>query len=937
MITPKRILAALCLCFAFASSLSATPTEILYLSGTGSDDTVDWEFKVNGGRNSGIWSTIPVPSNWEMQGFGTYRYWKDWDENPAPDSLGQYRHHFRIPDSWKDKRIDIVFGASMTDTSVRVNGHDAGPTHQGGFYQFAYEITDLIKQGEDNLLEVEVRKFSNNHSVNLAEREADFWLFGGIYRPVWLEARPASHIDRIAVDARHDGSYTVDTYLDGLTESATLAATVEDLDGNVIASSDPVSVNPGQASTRISGLAPDIQPWSAEWPHRYRLRLNLETASGFSHSVDEVIGFRTVDLRPQDGFYLNGKKINIRGSNRHSFWPDSGRATNASLSESDVLLMKEMNMNAVRMSHYPPDPHFLEACDRLGLYVMDELGGWQKSYDSEVGAKLARETVIRDVNHPSIIIWSNGNEGGWNTDLDDDFGIYDPQTRPVVHPWANFGGINTSHYENYDSGANWFFHGADLIMPTEFLHGLYDGGHGAGLDDWWTRILAHPLGLGGFLWAFADEGIVREDWGGAIDVAGNAAPDGIVGPYREKEAIFYTIKEIWAPIYLPWSDLDFIPHSFDGTLDIENRYDFTNLDQISFTWKLLRLSGNQIADTALSPAASGGLAGPDIAPRDAGKIHLSLPENWSESDTLSLTAWDRNTKEIYTWNWSIQNPNTIATRLLPPTSSAKVSATETASSVTLTNGKSSATIDRKTGQLLSLKNGEVVSPLTNGPIVLVGESELTQANFDENSASFAFDGALRKVRWEMSDSGWLRLDYEYHYRNEEALLNFESSFPCFGVTFDYDESSVKGFRWLGKGPYRVWKNRRKGVELGIWEKDYNDTITGMSWVYPEFKGFHEDIYWAQIQSDSAPLDIVVASPDISLRLFTPTEAKEPRESHVAFPAGDFSFLHSIAPIGTKFKSADKHGPAGQKPWPHRGGQHFSGTLFLRIPDSSDHE
>src|SRR5205085_1398917 len=199
------------------------------------------------------------------------------------------------------------------------------------------------------------------------------------------------------------------------------------------------------------------------------------------------------------------------------------------------------------MSHYPPAPHFLAAAHSLGLYVPDELTGWQQAYSTAAGRPLVREMVTRDVNHPSIVLWDNGNEGGFNFELDPDFAQYDPQHRTVIHPWLNWNGINTGHYEAYDccAGGSSFFHGDDLIMPTEFVHALYDGGGGAGLDDWWREMLAHPLAIGGFIWAFADEGIVRADQGGAIDVAGNQAPDGLVGPYRKKEGSFFAVKQIW--------------------------------------------------------------------------------------------------------------------------------------------------------------------------------------------------------------------------------------------------------------------------------------------------------------------------------------------------------------------------------------------------------
>ena len=128
-----------------------------YLSGTGSDSTVAWQFRVSGGRRAGEWLTIPVPSNWEMQGFGTYKYSDDWSRTPAPDSIGEYRHTFRIPAEWRGRRVAIVVGASMTDTDVRINGRAAGPTHRGGFTQFRYDVTDLVKPRDENLLEVRAR------------------------------------------------------------------------------------------------------------------------------------------------------------------------------------------------------------------------------------------------------------------------------------------------------------------------------------------------------------------------------------------------------------------------------------------------------------------------------------------------------------------------------------------------------------------------------------------------------------------------------------------------------------------------------------------------------------------------------------------------------------------------------------------------------------
>ena len=166
-------------------------------------------------------------------------------------------------------------------------------------------------------------------------------------------------------------------------------------------------------------------------------------------------------------------------------------------------------MNAVRMSHYPPDAHFLDACDELGLYVLDELGGWQKSYDTPTGRRLIGQIVRRDVNHPSIVLWDNGNEGGWNRENDGEFARWDPQKREVLHPWEKFRFTNTGHYKKFDSHTN-LSSGPDIYMPTEFLHGLYDGGIGAGMWDYWELIRKSKVGGGGFFWALVDECVSRE-------------------------------------------------------------------------------------------------------------------------------------------------------------------------------------------------------------------------------------------------------------------------------------------------------------------------------------------------------------------------------------------------------------------------------------------
>jgi len=492
------------------------------------------------------------------------------------------------------------------------------------------------------------------------------------------------------------------------------------------------------------------------------------------HTVSERSGFRTVEVRLQDGLYVNGVKVRLKGVNRHSFWPTSGRAPSKELSIADAQLIKDMNMNAVRMSHYPPDEHFLDVADSLGLYVIDELTGWGDAYDTRVGSELVKEMLVRDVNHPSILLWANGNEGGWNPELVDDFAEWDPQSRTVIQPWDNFGGISTGHYEVYDCCAGTYFHGDDLVMPTEFLHGLYDGGHGAGLDDWWKLMLRNPLAVGGFLWAFSDEGVVRADMDGAIDVAGNRAPDGIVGPFRETEGSFHAIKEIWSPVYLELAEMDHLPPAFDGVLRVEDRYDFTNLRQLSFDWQLVDFPELGAGATGHSVQTRGTADSPAIPPQALGELKVTLPENWRSHDAFLLSATDPHGRGIYTWSWMIPEPEEVAATVVQAApDAASANGVVRDNQIVLSANGIEVMVDSATAQLTGVSVGDEEVSLSHGPRLVGGESSLRDirhyADGDAYVVEASFDGNMRSISWRLFPSGWLQLNYTYHFAGNRSL------------------------------------------------------------------------------------------------------------------------------------------------------------------------
>lgn len=929
----RRALLALGICSALNMQAQAPHPERIYLSGTGTDYTRTWEFYCSKGQNSGKWKSIEVPSCWELQGFGEYTYGRYYTIKGAKpsDETGIYRYRFLTPDCGKNDRIKLFFDGVMTDAEVWVNGKSAGQIHQGAFYRFSYDITSLLKAEGENLLEVKVAKQSANKSVNAAERRADWWLYGGIYRPVWLEVVPAVSMEHFILDARADGSLRALVRTVGNAEGHVLAVSIRGLkDGKplrTLQGKEQVSCPLATSGREIEFTCKwsDVKVWNTEAPELYVARLELKDRSGNVIQVrEERIGFRTIEFFPQDSIYLNGTRLIVKGINRHSFSVDGGRTTSATMSRQDALLIKEMNMNAVR-SHYPPDEHFLDMCDSLGLVYIDELSGWHGRYDTETGARLIREMVERDVNHPSVILWSNGNEGGWNTDNDSLFCKYDKfQRRHVIHPWADFDGLDTHHYPAYLTGVARFTNGYKVFMPTEFMHAMYDQGGGAGLRDFWDRWMTNPMFAGGFIWVFCDEAPKRSDRGGVLDSDGSNAPDGVVGPRREKEGSFYAIRSQWSPVQIKPL---LITEHFDGSFFVSNEYIYTNFKDCRMTYEVLS------CDIPMQGAVSrilarGEVTLPALSPGETGKARFSLPASFAEGDVLKLEAFDRDGHRICDWSFPIRLANPYFQRHLAQVSTGlsgnAVSARNNGKEIVLKSEKVSVTFDAATGMILRVLSGNTEIPLTNGPVAvgmkMLYQPAISYVRQDSEEAVFCarYKGGADSIVWRLTSQGLLYMD--------AVLLNrasggggFDDAFMDtevynLGLTFSYPERICKGMKWLGRGPYRVWKNRIPGTNYGIWHKDYNNTVTGESYdnlVYPEFKGYHANMYWATFESDTAPFTVYSRTDGIFYRVFTPEEPKgNAKRTMPEFPEGDISFLLDIPAI-CSFKPIEQQGPNSQ--------------------------
>lgn len=951
-----------------ASVARASETETQYLSGLGKDDPVKWEFKCDNGQHCDKWSTIGVPSNWELKSFGIYTYGRVKPAGGFPRVHGIYKRTFTTPAKWRDKSIFIDFEGVMTDTRVTINGKSAGPIHQGGYYAFKYDITSLLKSaGQKNKIQVDVDDESANESVNHAERRGDFWNYGGIFRPVFLEAFPKTFIDHVAIAANAAGAIDVDVRLSDTrtAPAAGPAPSVEmrvlDLHGKPVG--PPVTVKdasfspPAHLSERL--VSPRL--WTAETPNLYQLEVSLKLGDTVIHTVHQRFGFRTIELRPGQGMFVNSTRIILKGVARHSFWPNSGRTLSAQIQRDDINLIKEMNGNAVRSTHYPPDRQFLDDCDEFGLYVLDELAGWQAHYDTDIGHKLVKEMVEHDVNHPSVIFWDNGNEGGFNFDLDADYPKYDPEKRVVLHPWSAFpaGIAETNHYPSYPNLLKKL--DADLVFfPTEMLHGNYDGGAGAGLSDYWAAIIESKAGAGGFIWSFLDEDVKRTDKDGILDSQGNMAPDGIVGPYREREGSFYTIRQIWSPIVV--TPPDAASHSYT----VANRYSFININECNFEWQLIafRQPGDDASGSII-------LASRDDRGRSLAPGTTAAWDNWGPPaltgrnanktpDATRLLIRDYTGRLIRTYVWPTSDLEHRLNQSEPSAGLTTPTATESYGTLTATAGDLSVQIDTTTGLLLAAtRQGNALS-LGNGPRVVsvsprptperrqrppapqlpppepavyAPASILTSLTHTTDGSDLvitaAFDGPMKSLIYRLKPSGWLSIDYVYTVTGPHEY---------FGIGFDYPEANVEGMRFLGDGPSPVYQNRLAGGILDVWNRPYNNTIVGdpddlkpgQHFDYPPFKGFYTGMRWVELNTTQGPITAMVdqdpASPTY-VQIFTPQQPPPALAGPtlVPFPTAGISFLNAIPAVGNKFGGPKTMGPTGQ---PAIGSGDYKGHISL---------
>jgi beta-galactosidase len=569
----------------------------------------DWKFRWSGradgpadfarpSADDADWATLPVPSHWQLHGFGApaytnirYPFPLDPPRVPTGNPTGDYRVRFSLPPGWPAGRTILRFDGVDSCARIWLNGTELGII-SGSRLPAEFDLAGALNSSDqENVLAVRVHQWSSGSYLE----DQDMWWLSGIFRQVMLLARPDGGVR----------DYFVHTEYDHRTGQGTLRVDV-DAGGPARITVPELGIDVAAGET----VTMPAEPWSAESP-----RLYAGTISTQGETVPLAIGFRTVAIR--DGILtVNGRRVLFRGVNRHEFDPDRGRAITEETMRRDVLLMKQHNINSVRTSHYPPDPRFLELCDEFGLYVIDEcdlethgfLGSsretipdnpadqpdWQQALVSRM-----QRMVERDKNHPSIVLWSLGNESGpgrnlgamaaWGRHRDPSRPLHyerDPTYRDVdvfsqmYTPQAEVERIGQGREEPLDDPELEARRRAMPFILCEYGHAMGNGP--GGLTEYQDLFDRYPRCQGGFIWEWIDHGLrTRDDYGEFYGYGGdfgeplhdgNFVADGLLFPDRTPSPGLLEYAKVIEPVRI----------SRDGDrLRIANRYDFLDRSMAS--------------------------------------------------------------------------------------------------------------------------------------------------------------------------------------------------------------------------------------------------------------------------------------------------------------------------------------------------------------------
>ncbi len=881
------------------------------------------------------WDEIEVPSNWQLKGYGIPIYFnngfpfrflqKDTLQPPqVPEDfnpVGSYKTIFEVEKGWKDRQVFIHFDGVQSAFYIWVNGEKVGYS-EDSMTPAEFNLTPYLNEGT-NQLSVEVFQWSDGSYLE----DQDFWRLSGIFRDVYLFSTPDVHIRDFFVQTDLDEDYKdaklkltakVRNYKGFNNHGYKVEAQLLDDTGKKVG--DSLTMHSDVQDRRFDWYQPDgpeaifnmsaevLNPkkWSAEQPNLYQLMLILKDSTNtVLEAIPVTFGFREVESKGGN-VLINGKPVLFKGVNRHDFDPDDGRAVSYESMENDILLMKQLNINSVRTSHYPNHPKFYELCDQYGLYVVDEANlesaghffTFAHNLPEWSNACLERmaNMVERDKNHPSIFSWSLGNEAGYGPnyarmaslarDVDstrlvqylDKWKERNPITDVVSPMYPSIQDI--VDYAN--SGDN-----RPYIM-CEYAHAM---GNGVGnLKEYWDTIAHYPTLQGGFIWDWVDQGLRKKTKDGTEFYAyggdfgdtpndKNFCLNGIVYPDRSFYPKTYEVKKVYQYIKFDGANAK------NGIVSITNNYYFTNLNEFDIFWKLLE-NGITTQTGTLEPI--------DLNPGETTKVKIPIVRTNPMKDyhfdiefkLKKDKPWAKKGHEVAREQFLIKERTIKPQKETLLASNFNLNDAQTA--VQITNEKMAVKFDKKTGLISALSYGIqkiIEEGRHHGPIL-----NLYRAPTDNDRNFFQ--------TWDQVDQWNLRgLDslqpslQEFDVQKEEEKITIQTKIqyvasqikvlhhstydifpdgeikitniiqpetklevlPRIGIMMTVAED-LERLEWYGRGPHENYSDRSYSAHVGVYKSTITDQF--VSYLKPQETGNKEEVRWAKLTNTTAGIEII---------------------------------------------------------------------------------
>ena len=845
------------------------------------------------------WKDFPVPGLFELNGYGDatyknigYAWATQFDPNPPYISelnnyTGSYRRTFELPKNWKGKDVYFHVGSATSNLTLWVNGKYVGYSEDSKVAA-EFNISKYLKPGK-NLIAMQVMRWCDGSYFE----DQDFWRFTGIAREVYLYARPKLHAADIRLNAALENNYQdgVLNYKVSLKGGKTdVAITLCDKDGKQIAQ-----------ATGAQGVikVPKVNAWTAETPYLYKAYITLKNKQGAAEVIPQKVGFRNVEIKNAQ-LLVNGQPVLVKGADRHEMDPDGGYVVSLERMIQDIKIMKQLNINAVRTSHYPCDPRWYDLCDEYGIYITAEanLESHGMGYEEKSLAKFPEYIVPHIernegnvkplINHPSVIVWSLGNECGYGVNFEK---AYDwvkacDKTRPAQYERGGYDSktdIYCPMYIGYEESESYCkSNGTKPYIQCEYAHAM--GNSEGGFKEYWDLIRKYPKYQGGYIWDFVDQGLRDKspitgkeiftyggDYGRYPGSDYNFNCNGIIAPNRRLNPHAYEIQYVLQNVWIKDFDAE------NGSFNVYNENFFKNIDDLSLTATLfangVKLTTIAIPDTkGIAPQAT------KLVKSEALKsaIEKAEAEHATEEITINFAFASDGSQPLVDKGQVMARQQIVLNGYefdkvdAPANTGSKIEVEETNSYVKVSAERMSVTIGKKTGMIDYLDvDGEPMlkfresmtpefwrAPTDNDYGASLQKKMRVWKNPQMNLKSFdkseSKDSVVLTANFEMPEvKAELMLRYRINAAGEVAVTEKMTTDKEAKVAdlFRYGmqlqmPASFSKLEYYGRGPEENYIDRHSSSFIGKYEANVKDEY--YPYVRPQESGNHTDIRYFSI-------------------------------------------------------------------------------------------